>query len=69
MAAKALDFASERLSQVQTVQVFAQEERETGAFRDLSACGYDMAQRYAFFQVHQMCCPTLPHTPACRPAT
>jgi hypothetical protein len=36
---------------VQTVQVFAQEAREAAAFRRLSNKGYDMAQKYALFQV------------------
>jgi ABC-type multidrug transport system fused ATPase/permease subunit len=50
VAAEALEYAAERLSQVQTVQVFAQQEREAGAFAKLSGSGYQLAQRYAFFQ-------------------
>ena len=50
MAAQALEFAAERLSQVQTVQVFAAEAREAAAFRGLSASGLDLAERYAAFQ-------------------
>lgn len=51
VAAEALEFAGERLAQVQTVQVFAQERREADAFAHLSASGYSMAERYAVFQV------------------
>ena len=51
MAAEALEFAGERLAQVQTVQVFAQERREADAFAHLSASGYSMAEKYAVFQV------------------
>jgi len=51
VAAEALEFAGERLAQVQTVQVFAQERREADAFARLSASGYSMAERYAVFQV------------------
>ncbi|PRW60036.1 ABC transporter B family member 28 isoform X2 [Chlorella sorokiniana] len=50
VAAEALEFAGERLAQVQTVQVFAQERREADAFARLSASGYSMAERYAVFQ-------------------
>ncbi|PSC68391.1 ABC transporter permease [Micractinium conductrix] len=50
VAAEALQYASERLSQVQTVQVFAAEGREAGAFEALDSSGYRMARRYAFFQ-------------------
>lgn len=51
VAAQALDFASERLSQVQTVQVFAQQEREAAAFARLSDGAYEMSRKYALFQV------------------
>ncbi|KAL4458414.1 hypothetical protein ABPG75_013279 [Micractinium tetrahymenae] len=50
VAAKALDFASERLSQVQTVQVFAQQEREAAAFAQLSEGALVLSRKYAFFQ-------------------
>lgn len=51
MAAESLEYAAERLAQVQTVQVFAQEGREAAAFSQLSESGYDMARQYAVFQV------------------
>lgn len=51
MAAEALEYAGERLGQVQTVQVFAQEEREAATFASLSEQGYRMAEKYAAFQV------------------
>ena len=51
VAAEALEFASERLSQVQTVQVFAQQAREAEAFSHLSEAGYEMSRKYAMFQV------------------
>lgn len=51
MAGQALDFASQRLSQVQTVQVFAQQEREAAAFSQLSDSAYEMSRKYALFQV------------------
>lgn len=53
VAAQALDYASERLSQVQTVQVFAQQEREAAAFARLSDGAYEMSRKYALFQVGQ----------------
>lgn len=51
LASSALQYAAERLGQVQTVQVFAAEAREAAAFRHLSRGGYELAERYAFFQV------------------
>ena len=51
VAAESLEYAAERLAQVQTVQVFAQEGREAAAFSQLSESGYEMARRYAVFQV------------------
>ncbi|KAL4429575.1 hypothetical protein ABPG77_008624 [Micractinium sp. CCAP 211/92] len=50
VAGQALDFASQRLSQVQTVQVFAQQEREAAAFSQLSDSAYEMSRKYALFQ-------------------
>ena len=55
VAAEALEFASERLAQVQTVQVFGQEAREAAQFGTLSETGYRMAERYALFQVRSTC--------------
>ena len=49
-AAQALEFASERLRHVQTVQVFDQQQREAEAFRQLSEGGYRLAQKFALFQ-------------------
>ena len=51
VAAESLEYAAERLAQVQTVQVFAQERREAAAFSQLSQSGYEMARKYAVFQV------------------
>lgn len=51
MAAEALEYAGERLAQVQTVQAFAQEGREAAAYAALSERGYRMAEEYALFQV------------------
>lgn len=53
LASSALQYAAERLGQVQTVQAFAAEAREAAAFSHLSHGGYELAERYAFFQVAQ----------------
>lgn len=50
VASGALEFASNRLSHVQTVQVFGQQEREAASFRGLTAEGYRVAKQYAVYQ-------------------
>lgn len=49
-AAKAADFATERLQYVTTVQVFAQEERETQSYSFLIDRGVKLAKKLALFQ-------------------
>eukprot|EP00887_Chlorella_sp_A99_P006287 scaffold3.g6287.t1 len=48
--AQALEFASDRLRHVQTVQVFDAQRREAEAFAALSEEGYALAKRFALFQ-------------------
>lgn len=50
VAAESLGVASERLTQVQTVQVFAQQAREAAAFGQLSKQGLELSRKYALFQ-------------------
>ncbi|GAB4822090.1 hypothetical protein N2152v2_009136 [Parachlorella kessleri] len=50
VASAALEFASERLSHVQIVQVFGQEEREAAGFRELAAKGLRVSNSYAMYQ-------------------
>ena len=49
-ASDALALASERLQHVQTVQVFAAEDREAAAFEAASRRGLELAERFALFQ-------------------
>ena len=49
-AAKAMEFATERLSNVRTVQLFAAEDREGEAYKALTYKGYTLAEQCATFQ-------------------
>ena len=49
-AANAQSFATDRLTHVQTVQIFAAEDREAGEYAELTQEGYAMARRCAVFQ-------------------
>lgn len=49
-ASRALEFANERLTNVRTVQLFAQEEQEGIEYEGLANQGYKLARRCAYFQ-------------------
>ncbi len=49
-AAAAMDYATERLTHVRTVQLFATEDREAAAYAELTQKGYSLARRCAAFQ-------------------
>ena len=49
-AARAMEFATERLTHVRTVQLFAAEDREGTSYGALTQEGYAMAQKCATFQ-------------------
>jgi ATP-binding cassette, subfamily B, bacterial len=49
-ASRALEFATERLTHVRTVQLFAQEDRESTAYASLADNAFDLARRCAVFQ-------------------
>lgn len=49
-ASKALDFANEKLTNIRTVQIFAQEDREAVEYGNLAREGYNLARKCAYFQ-------------------